>query len=397
MGGPMNRKTVDIVVPVFNAYEDVKLCIESLKETVDLSIDRIIILNDCSTDQAVTNYLQSIKSPRIDIIFNSENLGFTKTVNKGMKLYRSDDVILLNSDTIVTRGWVDKLVAAAYSRKNIATVTPLSNNAAICSVPVPNEYNRIPLGYNINDFARLVEDVSEKKYPEIPTAHGFCMYIKRQVLDDIGYFDESHFRRGYGEENDFSFRAILNGYNNIMCDDTFIFHKGTASFPKKEKLINIKEAEEFLRKKYPRQIEYLDYYISSKCNEEVSKRIKSEVCNYVIPYEYRKKIIVFGVGKLYHKNEEKIRSYFNVVGYLDNNKAGNTLNGLEVFSSACSIDKAYDYIVLMSLKENEMIEQLKTEGVDLNKVLDFNKYEMYLDDIHANYNRTNGMQKDEGV
>jgi O-antigen biosynthesis protein len=120
--------------------------------------------------------------------------------------------------------------ACAYWNNKIATVTPFTNNGMMCSVPDFLKNNDIPEGFTIDSFAECVEASSLRQYPELVTAVGFCMYIKRNVIDEIGYFDEVNFGKGYGEEGDFSARACKKGYKNVLCDDTFIFHKGRASF-----------------------------------------------------------------------------------------------------------------------------------------------------------------------
>lgn len=91
----------------------------------------------------------------------------------------------------------------AYLDHSIATVTPLTNNGSICSVPTFLEDNHIPAGYDIDSFAHYIENISLKQFREIPTAVGFCMYIKRNIIDEIGLFDQENFGKGYGEENDF--------------------------------------------------------------------------------------------------------------------------------------------------------------------------------------------------
>ncbi|EQD51719.1 family 2 glycosyl transferase, partial [mine drainage metagenome] len=140
------------------------------------------------------------------------------------------DVILLNTDTVVTPGWARKMRACAYSDDRIATVTPFTNNGRMCSVPEFLGNNEIPEGFTVETFAECVENASSNCYPELVTAVGFCMYIRRSVIDEIGYFDDINFEMGYGEEVDFSFRATCKGYKNVLCDNTFVFHKGRASF-----------------------------------------------------------------------------------------------------------------------------------------------------------------------
>jgi GT2 family glycosyltransferase len=112
----------------------------------------------------------------------------------------SRDVVLLNSDTIVTARWLDKLIDASVSSGDIGTVTPLSNNATLCYVPRAFEENLIPTGFDVESFADLVERVSARSYPRLPTGVGVCLFIRRALLDDIGFFDAERYGLGYGEE-----------------------------------------------------------------------------------------------------------------------------------------------------------------------------------------------------
>ncbi len=241
---------VSVIVPVYNALCDLKLCVESLKKYVKFNIDQVIIIDDCSPDPAVKVYLEELKTQGFNIIFNEKNLGFSCTVNKGMELTDSD-VILLNSDTVVTSGWIDKIVQCAYSDNSIATVTPFSNAATICSLPIFLQENKIPKGFTIDQYAEVVERCSMKKYPEISVAVGFCMFIKRTVINEIGLFDAESFKKGYGEENDFCWRASEYGYIHVLCDDTFIYHKGTGSFSSKEKMQLMQSHDTILQERYP--------------------------------------------------------------------------------------------------------------------------------------------------
>lgn len=159
------------------------------------------------------------------------------------------DVVLLNSDTQVTAGWLDGLAAAAYSDPSIATVTPFSNNATICSLPRFLDENTVPAGYALDTFAALVAHVSRREYPRLPTGVGACLYIKRRVLDEIGLFDEA-FGLGYGEEIDFCRRATRRGYVHVLDDGTYIFHEGARSFGRSRER-RIPRAERTLRARYP--------------------------------------------------------------------------------------------------------------------------------------------------
>lgn len=227
------QKPVQIIMPVYNGYDCLVKCIDSVARNTDLYLNSLVLIDDKSPDERVRKYLRQVRRERngrnIHVMHNRKNLGFTRTVNRGMEL-TYEDVILLNSDTIVTKNWVEKLQRAAYSMPRIATATPLSNYMTINGIPEPFRYNAIPPGMNIDDFAAFLESVSLRYYPEIPAGVGFCMYIKRSVLDVMGYFDEKKFGRGYAEETDFCMRAMKKGYVHVIDDATYIYHIGGVSF-----------------------------------------------------------------------------------------------------------------------------------------------------------------------
>lgn len=225
---------IDIVIPVYNAFEELVACMESIKKYTDLRTNRVILINDKSSDERILDYINTQLTDNIILIDNESNLGFSGSVNRGIQ-YSTHDIILLNSDTIVTANWVEKMTRCAYSDNAIATVTPLSNNATICSVPKFGEDNEIPSSMTIDEYADLIEECSMREYPIIPVAMGFCMYIKREVINYVGLFDAQTYGRGYGEENDFCYRLEQLGYYHVMCDDTFIYHRGKMSFLEEEK------------------------------------------------------------------------------------------------------------------------------------------------------------------
>lgn len=250
----MNRRPIDIIIPIFNAYDDLVLCMRSIRKYTDLTTDRIVLINDCSTDARIRPYLETQAEENVLVINNEENRGFSNNVNRGFQLTADRDVLLLNSDTIVTKNWVDKIVACAYSAEEIGTVTPLSNSATLCSTPIVCQDNPIPENVSIDEYAAIIERCSLRRYPRITVAVGFCMFIKRKVIEKVGEFDAETFQRGYGEENDFCNRAGLLGFVHVMCDDTFIYHKGTVSFNSEEKKQLIANHDMILEERYPIQM-----------------------------------------------------------------------------------------------------------------------------------------------
>lgn len=264
----------DIIIPIYNAYDCLTPCIDSVIKNTKFDGNRLILINDCSPDNRVLALLKKYKKKHefIDVYDNKENLGFVGTVNKGMKL-SSNDVVLLNSDTEVTKNWLLKMQTCAYSDDSIATVTPLSNNATLASVPKIFEANDLPKGLTLKEMGQIVETASYNDYPEIPTGHGFCLFIKRTVLDEIGFFDEKTFGKGYGEENDFCFRCLDYGYKNVLCDNTYIYHKESQSFSE-NKIALMKNGREKLRARYPIYQQKSDNWCVRKPIKYIGENIK---------------------------------------------------------------------------------------------------------------------------
>lgn len=277
---PLSRESIDIIIPVYNAYEDVQECIKSVLTHTDMNLHRLIVIDDKSTDQKIKSYFETLKEEvkGINAVFllNEENLGFAKTANRGM-IFSDRDVILLNSDTTVTKEWVEKLRMAAYSSPGIATVTPFSNNATICSIPNFCENNPLPKWFDLNSFAEFIDRISLRYYPQIPTAVGFSMYIKRKILDEVGYFDESSFDKGYGEENDFCMRALKIGYVHVLDDATFIYHKGGSSFTPDVKTVKEQEVLNILDRLHPEYLPIVNKFIRENPLREIHNYIKLRI------------------------------------------------------------------------------------------------------------------------
>ena len=179
--------------------------IQLLKNT-DLNKHTFVLINDKSSDENIYPMLLKYKnenpSINIEVLDNEENMVFVKTVNRGMK-FSDNDVILLNSDTEVTKGWVEKIQKCVYSNEYIASVTPLTNNWTIASVPYFGVDNELPKNMTLEKFADMIEKISKRRCPELITGKGYCMYIKRNVINELGLFEDDTFGKGYGEENDF--------------------------------------------------------------------------------------------------------------------------------------------------------------------------------------------------
>ena len=256
---------VSIVVPVYDGPENLRRCVDSVLLHTNTPFE-LILIDDCSPDPAIGALLENYKAQSaVRVLRNPVNQGFVCSANAGMQASQQD-VVLLNSDTEVPPRWLQKLTIAAYSDPKVATVTPFSNAAGAFSVPEIGVNAPIPFPFTTLKMARLTERLSSRAYPEVPTGNGFCMFIKRQVLAEIGDFDEQNFDRGYGEENDFCMRASKAGWHHIIDDSLFVYHRGSSSFRgEKERLLKENRATlDRLHPDYTRLVR--EFTTSSKIN-----------------------------------------------------------------------------------------------------------------------------------
>lgn len=248
--------TVDIIVPVYRGLADTQLCVQSVLASEVATPYRLIVINDCSPEPEVTAWLREAAAAdaRITLLENTENHGFVGTVNRGMRESTHNDVLLLNSDTEVANDWLDRLRAAAWrptaEGATAGTVTPFSSNATICSYPDFCRDNPLPEGHTTASIDRLFAQANPGQSVDVPTGVGFCMYIRRDCLDAVGLFDEEHFGKGYGEENDFCQRALRQGWRSLHALDTYVLHTGGVSFGE-SKSPREQAAMETLRRLHP--------------------------------------------------------------------------------------------------------------------------------------------------
>ncbi len=247
----MTLPKIDVIVPVYRDLEITRRCIESVLEAQQGNRSHLIVVDDATPETDLRDYCQSLKGLEgVTVLVNPENRGFVASVNRGMQVNRDHDVLLLNSDTIVSADWLVRLEGCAYRKPRTGTVTPFSNNGTICSYPRILKSNQLPTGYSASKMHSLCAATHHEKQLPIPTGVGFCLYIRRDCLNEVGYFDEANFGRGYGEECDFSMRAAAAGWSNQLAADVFVFHEGGVSF-NSETESRIQAAELVMAKIHP--------------------------------------------------------------------------------------------------------------------------------------------------
>ncbi len=226
--------TADVIICIHNALEDVKRCLESV--VCHTTQPYSLILVDDGSNEDTQRYLDDFASSHTLVLIRNEHArGYTFAANQGMRQSVSDYVVLLNSDTVVTQDWLDRMIACAESDPRVGLVGPLSNSATWQSIPeiiTAGEFteNKLPEGCTVSHMGGLVSQYSVRLYPRIPFLNGFCLMIKRAVINEIGEFDEEAFGRGYGEENDYCLRARKAGWLCAIADDTYVHHLQSRSY-----------------------------------------------------------------------------------------------------------------------------------------------------------------------
>ncbi|HPI49240.1 MAG TPA: glycosyltransferase [Hyphomonadaceae bacterium] len=232
-----NRK-IDVVVCVHNALDVVKLCLESVARTRKPERHRIVIINDGS-DEETSGWLAQFAAahPNTKLIRREKAGGYTKAANAGLRELKGDMAILLNSDTIASANWIEKMADAVFSNAGAGIVGPMSSAASTQSLPdhkstaTQTAINDLPPGFSVDDMNRWCEENSPADFvPRVPLVHGFCFGLTREVIERVGYFDGEHFPYGYGEENDYCMRAVNAGFSLVIATHTYVYHKKSQSY-----------------------------------------------------------------------------------------------------------------------------------------------------------------------
>ena len=217
---------VSIVIVTFNSLELNRLCIESVFARTEWPNFEVIVVDNASSD-GTTRYLTEAEKlfPNLQVILNSTNLGFAPANNIGLEQATGEYLVLLNNDTIVTRGWLSALIRRLDSDPNIGLVGPVTNAIA-------NEA-RIEVGYQrINEMtswaASYVREHDGEAFPMQMLAM-FCVAMRRELLDQVGPLDE-RFGVGMFEDDDYCRRIRNLGYSLVCARDSFIHHWQRASF-----------------------------------------------------------------------------------------------------------------------------------------------------------------------
>ena len=262
----MDHRRISIVVPVYGDWQSLSLNIKALKKSIGRwSKDQVYFINDCGPD--VDMLEAKIKSEIVGrknfhYYRNDKNIGFLKNCNNAVFsiINPKHDVLLLNSDAIVTKGFLKQMQKTLYAEENIGAVCPRSNSATIFSIPMHQDFTRPVTMKESYDFYKKIKN-SLPIYYISPIAHGFCIMLRREVIDKFGLFDEVY-GKGYGEENDLCMRIRDKGWVCAVTNRAYVYHYGSKSFGVEKRKMYIDKNEAILLNRYPRFREIIAEYVS---------------------------------------------------------------------------------------------------------------------------------------
>jgi GT2 family glycosyltransferase/glycosyltransferase involved in cell wall biosynthesis len=238
---PITAVRVNVVVPIYAGLQDTMTCLNSVLATIDAQTTVVTVVDDASPDDALCAAVDALAAQgRVKVLRNERNLGFPGAANRGMRAHPDKDAVLLNSDTEVFESWLDRLMAVAYSSGDIGTVTPFGGAASIvafadgASGPLSSQQAR--------RIDKIAQAVNRDMAIEIPVGVGFCLYVRRPCLDEVGEFDERRFGRGYGEENDLCLRARRRGWRHVAAPGLYVRHAGGRSYGAAKRLLSVRNA-----------------------------------------------------------------------------------------------------------------------------------------------------------
>ena len=246
--------SVDVVICVHNALSDVQRCLESLQACPDGRM-RILLVDDGSAEETAAFLGAQAQQHHLRLIRNASARGYTFAANQGLRASCADRVVLLNSDTLVTPGWLDAMLKVMDSDACFGVVGPLSNTASWQSIPHVEEAgdwkrNEIPSGLDLPSYAAALRRLMPTSHAEVGFVNGFCMLLRRETINDVGLLDEDTFGQGYGEENDFCLRAHKRGWRLAVCLQAYVFHAQSKSYSTERRLKLCQHADRLLDAKH---------------------------------------------------------------------------------------------------------------------------------------------------
>lgn len=271
---------VTIVIPVYADWASLKDCLASLKSHIDTKRHSVLLVNDCGPEADIleNKIKKTIEKWNNFYYFrNNKNLGFVSTCNRAaLQLDKTNnDILLLNSDTIVTEGFLEEMLHVLYEDPKNGAVSPRSNNATIATIPLSSAHQK---GIEHEQSYKIFKKIKHKmpRYTIVPVAHGFCMLIRRTLIKKYGLFDKA-FGKGYGEEVDFCMRISGGGYRSLLANRAYVFHMEAKSFSLEKKAKILEQNNKIIWTRYPEYRQSVRDYMDAALKREHEIELKSGI------------------------------------------------------------------------------------------------------------------------
>jgi len=229
----------------------------------------MIIVDNGSTEAGIREYLAALEGGgkmRVEVVFNSQNEGFARGINRGMRQSQAPYLCLLNNDIVVTGGWLAEMIKVAESAPEVGIVNPSSNNFGL-------RFNT-PLEESVQGLRKL-----SGRWVEMNACVGFCMLIKREVIKKVGFLDD-RYGYAYFEDTDYSRRAQAAGYKCVMAKGCYVYHaEGKSGKFLKDKDETFDRSARIFEKRWGRilRVVFLITRKDSPAREEIAHKIEREL------------------------------------------------------------------------------------------------------------------------
>jgi len=227
---------VSIIIPTTGQEKYIKNCVESIKKHTPQS-HAITFVNNGAT-KGTTKWLKSClnENSNYQMIKSPKNASFTGIYNQGIKASTGEYILLLSNDVVVTKGWLDGMLECMKRVPDAGIVGPMSN------ISRGRQQASTVDDISIDQLDKFADSFSaNNRYRRISTfsIDGFCMLFRRDLVEEIGLFDEQFGKNGY-EDEDFSLRAVMEGHRNIIAGDVYVHQQGKKAFVRNKKYFNAK-------------------------------------------------------------------------------------------------------------------------------------------------------------
>lgn len=358
----MTQPLTSIIVLCYNQLlEATKPCIESILRNTPSDSYELILVDNNSAD-GTAEYLKSIaeNNSSVKLQINNVNKGYAGGNNDGIQMADGQFIVLLNNDTLVPTGWLDGLLKSFARYPKVGLIGPVTNSAG-------NE-QRIEIGgLNEGNFEEKILGYLDRQKDVVYFTEKlgfFCVAIRRSVIDKVGLLDES-FGIGMFEDDDYCFRAKKSGFDLLIAEDSFVYHKGSLSFNKlaiKEYQELFSKNKELFRKKHDYVWTYADIAMSNWRRIALDLSLISQQTDSTIIGRIMSRVKNFDDSLYQCREEEKLRG--NIDG-MPSIKA-------ELLESKIKLMELSDWATSLSLLNRDLkIRLQEMERSVCNRILNF--------------------------